>query len=127
MWRRRFTKKHRKHLFLVSELCAYLSFLDLADGGSREQYIYLTCLFTSEVEQLTQVGDESGFLRTATEKKDWKMGKSSCMCELRVYLARVCRQRHSCIYPSRDSFKLQSANVSISKSTRRNEEKTKES
>jgi hypothetical protein len=63
-WRRGLTKKTcRKHLFyIVSELCAYLSFLDLADGGSREQYISFTCLFTSEVEQLTQVGDESGFL-----------------------------------------------------------------
>ncbi len=75
-------------------------------GGSREQYISFTCLFTSEVEQLTQVGDEPGFLsgNTATEEKDWKVGESSCMCEVRVYLARVHGQRHSCIYPSRDSF-----------------------
>jgi hypothetical protein len=60
-------------------------------GGSREQYISFTCLFTSEVEQLTQVGDESGFLSgyTATEKKDWEVGESSCMCEVRVYLAWV--------------------------------------
>ncbi len=55
-------QKNNQHLFLVSELCAYLSFLDLADAWSREQYISFTCLFTSEVEQLTQVGDESGFL-----------------------------------------------------------------
>jgi hypothetical protein len=87
-------KKKQKNSFLVSELCAYLSFLDLSDGWSREQYISFTCLFTSEVEQLTQVGDESGFLSgyTATEEKDWKIlkiGESSCMCEVRVHLARV--------------------------------------